>query len=125
MGYIMSFLGLIMAVLFFIYFINALDEGKRKIKELTDPVAISPGRRVAEEVTPQSGSGTYVRKNLSVKNLSEAEKDLVPRRICPVCMTELSRDQPLYAGNMEHLGKRTILIYGCQFCYREKDNTVE
>jgi hypothetical protein len=64
-----------------------------------------------------------VRKNRAVEKLSEAEKDLIPKRICPLCMSELKRDEPLYAGNTYLKGNRTILIYGCQYCYRTSNET--
>ncbi|MDA3900416.1 MAG: hypothetical protein PF637_07840 [Spirochaetes bacterium] len=119
MGYLFTLAGIIVAVFVFIYILSAIDEGKRKFREITDPFEI-PGKsdyRVPGESVP--GAVVTLKRNAAVDSLSEEQKEMIPKRYCPVCMSVLTRDQPLYAGNTERDGRRTILIYGCQHCYRK------
>ncbi|MBN2433759.1 MAG: hypothetical protein JXK07_00675 [Spirochaetes bacterium] len=120
MGYFFTMAGIVIAVTVFVYFINAVDEGKRKLGEITEPTEIASrgSHKVPGENVP--GASVTVKRSTALDSLSSEQKDMIPQRQCPLCRTVLNRDQPLYAGNVERDGKRTILIYGCQFCYKEK-----
>lgn len=119
MAYIMTLFGIIMAVILFIYTLHVLESGKKTYIKLRDTVVIPDvSRNASGNTTENAPVSTVVRKNGAVQHLSDEQKDFIPKRICPLCRTELTRDEPLYAGNTLANGNRTILIYGCQYCYR-------
>jgi len=126
MGYLFTLFGLVIAVSVFLYVIYAADTGKRKLDELRLSVnmprqaASGAGAKAGTAAAPDQQQIKQVITRSKANQLDDKLKDLLPRRICPLCQSELRRDEPLYAHNMEYSGKRTILIYGCPYCYKDE-----
>lgn len=104
--------GLLIAFAFFVYALNVVDSGKRKIKDLqNDKHAAKPD---SSKLIKDKESG------VSYRNLPENIKDMLPGRRCPLCLKTLTRDEPLYASFIETASGRKVLIYGCQYCYKDE-----
>lgn len=128
MAYLFTVFGLMIAVTVFLYLVYAADTGKRKFNELRTSVSVPAGRHTSGPQTQNRAQAngakpaairqitTHSKANL----LDDKLKDMLPQRTCPLCQSELRRDEPLYAHNMEYGGKRTILIYGCPYCYKDE-----
>ncbi len=114
----MTLFGLVIAVILFIYTIQMLDSGRRTIMKLRDPVSVPEPGSVHHRSSGDGGSRRSAYGTGAVDKLTDEEKDHLPKRICPLCRSELTRDEPLYAGNTLADGRRTILIYGCRYCFR-------
>ncbi len=128
MSFVFTLFGLIIAVSVFLYLIYAADSGKRKFDELRSSVKIAPSAAAQHPANRSATSGAadsaggirqFTRTN-KASMLDDRLKDMLPQRTCPLCHSELRRDEPLYAHNMEYSGKRTILIYGCPYCYKDE-----
>lgn len=123
MNILFTMFGLIIAVIIFLYFLSAADSGKRKFQELRLAVTVPRNGITAKNSNqvPENQAGIKsVITRRKASQLDDSLKDMLPHRTCPLCRSELSRDEPLYAHNMEYYGKRTILIYGCPYCYKEE-----
>lgn len=121
MDVFLTIAGLVIGVSAFIYFVNAVDAGKRAA------AAKGAARPVPVRALAAAGSGQPMQFNSesgianssnSVQPVPEDVKDLIPTRRCPLCSSILKRDEPLYASNIEVAGERKILIYGCQYCHK-------
>jgi hypothetical protein len=122
MDVFLTIAGLIIGVSAFIYFVNAVDAGKRAA------VARGSVRPVPARATASAaGSGQQMQISAdtnisnvpnSVQRLPDDVKDLIPSRRCPLCSSTLTRDEPLYATNIDVAGARKILIYGCPYCHK-------
>lgn len=124
MGTFLIFCGIAIAFSVFLYTINLLDSGKRKFSELKGETIISEKLNTDSTLTSNSsnssGIKTIVKRNEVVQNLPDNLKDFIPTRRCPLCTRTLTRDEPLYATNVETGSGRKILIHGCPYCYKEE-----
>jgi hypothetical protein len=120
MDILITIAGLAIAVSVFLYFIQALDKGKRIIAHKT---ASSVSQRTESSLPLTAPSAEKNFEANALKNLPDDLKDRIPNRICPLCSHILMRDEPLYATHVEMGSERKILIYGCPYCYKtEKKN---
>lgn len=102
-------IGFIIAFSFFLYFLSAVDSGKRGLEKLFN-----------QDVEIENNSDKEITENKpGISQLTEEEKNYIPKRTCPVCNMELKKDEPLYAHFSDINGKKKILIYGCQHCHRD------
>ena len=44
-------------------------------------------------------------------------------RMCPLCASELTRYEALYASKFKSGGEVKILIYGCRYCYKPDEDS--
>jgi hypothetical protein len=109
----MTIAGLIIAFIFFLYTLSVVDSGKRKIKDLAAVVTSDRKSESTKDMRDKETGATY-------RNLPDNIKDMIPGRRCPLCLKTLTRDEPLYASFVETTSGRKVLIYGCQYCYKEE-----
>ena len=91
-------LGLAIGVIAFLYILSAYDKGKKTIKGITG--------------TPEN----------SVKPEEVKFNKFAARapgtRMCPLCRSELSKYEALYASKEKNADGEKILIHGCRYCYK-------
>ncbi len=97
-------IGLILGAALFIYLYATYQSGKEKLK-----VRTKREDKPAPVVNPDFVD--YFRN-----------KRPPGARLCPLCGKELTRYEALYASQVEEKGKKTILIHGCRYCYKEDPN---
>jgi len=120
MDILITIAGLAIGISVFLYFIQALDKGKR----IATAKTAAPVLQRTESPTQPSVSESERNMDApALKNLSDDLKDRIPHRICPLCSHILTRDEPLYATHIEAGGERKILIYGCPYCYKSEKKT--
>ncbi len=120
MSVLLTFIGFIIAVVVFIYFINTLDAGKRKIEAFANSANVNSMEFTGQEPASKPGQvKTIVNRNMAVRSLPDDLKNLIPHRKCPLCCSTLKKDEPLYANFMDLSGQKKVLIYGCPYCYKE------
>lgn len=92
--------GLIIGAAIFIYLYSTYQSGKAKVREYREkknpPAPLNPERV----------------DYLSIKRAPGA-------RLCPLCGSELTRYDSLFASEVEERGKKKIRIHGCRYCYKE------
>ena len=103
MSFFLSLIGLLVGISAFLYFLSIYDAGKRKIKN------IAHGKNPKPDVNPDEIA--YTNKQTRAPG----------ERLCPLCLSGLSKYEALYATLVDDEGKK-ILIYGCKYCYKEDDN---
>ncbi len=100
-------IGLIIGATVFIYLYSSYQTGKEKLKEMRDsknpPEPTMNPERVDYFSMPRA-PGT---------------------RLCPLCGKELTKYEALYASETEEQGKKKILIHGCRYCYKDKEEKKE
>lgn len=119
MGIFFTLAGIIIAVSLFLYFINAIEDGKRILGEKISNPEDSVNRNAA---LTKNGITHYTKKS-KIHNLSDEIKKSIPGRRCPLCSTTLTRDEPLYASHVETYNERKVLIHGCPYCYKNKNHS--
>lgn len=102
MTYLLYFVGFLIAVSAFLYFVNAVDAGERKLKAMKSsaPKNEKPEALPVRDVQP-------LRMNAG-------------DRTCPLCRSTLTDLEPLYASRNETNGDAKIMIHGCRYCYKPK-----
>lgn len=125
MGSIITLAGLLLGIAIFLYLVNLLDEGKQKIKKIKKNKIFSNTVNVTniteENRELSDGEKPALRDFPNTRNLPDDLKNQMPGRRCPLCGKTLKRDEPLYATNIE-VGKiKKILIYGCQYCHKDRE----
>jgi hypothetical protein len=101
MSAILYLIGLIIGAVVFIYLYTSYQAGKEKLKEMKE-------RKDAPEPTVNPDRIDY----FSIKRAPGT-------RLCPLCGTELTKYEALYASETEENGKKKILIHGCKYCWKE------
>jgi CRISPR/Cas system-associated protein Cas10 (large subunit of type III CRISPR-Cas system) len=104
MSAILYLIGLIIGATVFIYLYSSYQSGRETLKEMR-------GRKnpPAPTVNPE---------RVDYFNIPRAPGT----RLCPLCGKELSKYEALYASEVEEEGKKKILIHGCKYCYKEKED---
>ncbi len=100
------FLGAIIAVAIYLFFINKLHESEDKAKKEEIEVASK------EEEEGQSSK------------TKEKPESLKPR-FCPLCKSELKKGESVYAEMYKGEKRPKVIIHGCKYCYvpgRKKTN---
>jgi hypothetical protein len=118
MSSLITLAGLVIGIAVFLYLVNLLDAGKQKIKSINQKAA---GATPASESTNPSADTQALNGHPLTRELSDDLKDRLPGRRCPLCNKTLGRDEPLYATNIETAGAKKILIYGCQYCHKDRE----
>ena len=107
MSILLYVVGVAIGVSVFLYFLHALDSGKKKIMRIS-----------ASEKTVTARPST---KNTSAgreQQFSSLKKAHPGERICPLCGSVLTRHEPLYASRYERGNAKKILIHGCRYCFK-------
>ena len=123
MDIFLTIAGLIIGISAFLYFVSAMDAGKRTIRGAK---AKSSSKKTAKAVSGTGGrpaatgttGGTSSTTPEPIKVLPEEMKDMMKQRTCPMCMHRLQRDEPLYATHIMVGKEKKVLIYGCPYCYK-------
>ena len=115
--------GLIIGISAFLYFVSAMDAGKRSIrgakaKRSSRKTAKSATGTGVRSASTGAGGGTSSANPEPIKVLPEEMKDMMKQRTCPMCMHRLQRDEPLYATHIMVGKEKKVLIYGCPYCYK-------
>jgi len=97
-------IGLAIGISAFLYFLSAISVGMKKIKK--SPVT-------AKKVT--------VHNIAPDPTLLRGRKTIPPgARICPLCGSELTKFEGLYASKIIEKSENKIMIMGCKYCYKDK-----
>jgi hypothetical protein len=121
MDVFLTIAGLVIGVSAFIYFVNAIDAGKRAVSAKASAGSVQTRSAVPAglaQTVPLNANTALGGTQDSARVLTEEVKDSMPVRRCPLCSSVLKRDEPLYASNIEVAGERKILIYGCPYCHK-------
>ena len=102
---ILYIMGLGLGISAFLYFINGIDSGSRKIKEIKNK---KNGNQTQKE-----------NSNIELENQS-ALKIPPGTRICPVCRSPLEKWEPLYSSRIRGQSEEKIFIHGCSYCYKDE-----
>ncbi len=99
MEWIPVFLGVLIALAFYLYFITKLNEKDNKLKQAD--IEIEEKEEKKETETDKSW-----------KKLKQ--------RFCPLCGTFLDKHDNLYAEMYEGKERPKVIIHGCRYCYMPK-----
>ena len=97
MGLIFIFLGVLISVAIYLYFINKLHESEDRSKK--EEVDVE-----AEEKEP-------------IKTKEEKPEGLKPR-FCPLCNSSLVKHDSIYAEMYKGEQRPKVVIHGCRYCYK-------
>lgn len=103
MSEILYLIGLLIGATVFIYLYSSFQTGKEKLKEMR-----------GEKNPPETSVNPERVDYFSMKRAPGT-------RLCPLCGKELSKYEALYASETEENGKKKILIHGCRYCYKDKE----
>jgi len=102
MSAIIFIVGLLIGITAFFYILSLISDGMNK-----------------------SRSGGIKRKTVKQKiapeNIGFRNRRLIPpgTRVCPLCCSELTKFEGLYATNIYENGVKKILIMGCKYCFKD------
>lgn len=96
--------GLAIGISAFFYILSAISGGMEKIKKNTKSKNKVTKQNINPEITAVRGRKT------------------VPpgTRVCPLCWSELTKYEGLYASKVTDKNETKILIMGCRYCYKDK-----
>lgn len=97
--------GLLVGVSIFAYLLSLYNDGREKISGKRGP---SPGPRVSVDPKILAGQERLTRAPGS--------------RMCPLCGSELTKYEALYASQVETGSGKKILIHGCRYCYKPDED---
>ena len=85
--------------------------------------AVSGGMKaVRRPAGPAKGQGKTVKQNIEPDSIGFRGRFKVPpgSRICPLCGSELTKYEGLYATKIKDNSEYKILIMGCKYCFKDK-----
>lgn len=96
--------GLAIGVSAFLYFVSAMSGIKRWSS------------------TPNKNGGPVQKDSIKPEELTFAGRRKIPpgSRICPLCGSELTKYEGLYASKVIDRAEPKILIMGCRYCFKDK-----
>ena len=104
MSALIFILGLAIGVSAFLYILSAISGGIKFPGKKTD----TGGKAVKQEM--ETGTITF-----------RGRKSVPPgTRICPLCGSELTKYEGLYASKITENSEPKILIMGCKYCFKDK-----
>ncbi len=101
MDWIFILLGALIAITIYLYFISKIHEAKDKLRDADIDV-----------------EDREKNKHSEVK-LEEKQEGL-KRRFCPLCNSQLKKNENLYAEMYEGEIRPKVIIRGCKYCYVPK-----
>ena len=123
MDIFLTIAGLIIGISAFLYFVSAMDAGKRtyrgaKAKSSSNKQARTAAITAGKSASTGNAGGQSPAVPEPIRVLPEEMKDMMKQRTCPMCMHRLQRDEPLYATHIMVGKEKKVLIYGCPYCYK-------
>lgn len=100
MEWIPIFLGILIALAFYLHFVTKMNE-KADHNEKLDQADVE-----LENEADNNG------------NKTEEKPKGLKQRICPLCGSQLEKHQSLYAEMYEGTHRPKVIIHGCRFCYK-------
>ena len=100
--------GFLIGAAVFLYFLSVFQSGAEKISSMKNP----DSRPRPEPVTDRVDTG----------GLRRFPGRAPGTRMCPLCGSELTRYEALYASRLKTGNDVQILIYGCRYCYKPEEN---
>ena len=96
--------GLAIGISAFLYILSAVSDGMKKIQH--------PGKNNVKNV----------KQNIEPDSIGFRGRFKVPpgSRICPLCGSELTKYEGLYATKIKDNSEYKILIMGCKYCFKDK-----
>ena len=95
--------GLIIGITAFFYILSLISDGMKKTRK-----SGLKGKKTEQKIEPE---------NIGFRN-----RRLIPpgTRVCPLCCSELTKFEGLYATNIYENGEKKILIMGCKYCFKDE-----
>jgi len=103
-SYLLIIAGLIIGISVFFYLVSTFSSVKEKIAVKKQGPPIRP------DVRPES-----------VQTV-RATKRAPGARTCPLCGSELTKYEALYASHVKNGNENKIMIFGCRYCYRPDED---
>ncbi len=102
-------LGLAIGISAFLYVLSAVSEGMKRIH--------NPSGEQNRKNHDKS-----VKQNIEPDTIGFRGRFKVPpgSRICPLCGSELTKYEGLYATKIKDNSEYKILIMGCKYCFKDK-----
>ncbi|HNX25069.1 MAG TPA: hypothetical protein PKG60_13560 [Spirochaetota bacterium] len=96
--------GLAIGISAFLYILSAISGGMNKIKKTG------------------TGQSKVTKQNIQPETIGFRGRKTVPpgTRICPLCGSELTKYEGLYASKVMEKSENKILIMGCKYCFKDK-----
>ncbi len=104
MSALIFILGLAIGISAFLYILSAITGGMKKIQQ------------------NGTSQNKIVKQNIEPETLGFRGRKTIPpgSRICPLCGSELTKYEGLYASKVSDNSELKILIMGCKYCYKDK-----
>jgi len=104
MSALIFILGLAIGITAFLYILSAISSGMNKINK-----SEAPANKIIKQSIEPDTIGFRGRKTLPPGT-----------RICPLCGSELTKYEGLYASKITEKNENKILIMGCKYCFKDK-----
>ena len=109
MNILIYFTGLLIGIAAFLYLFYIVTAGHKKIKNLK-----TPEEKQSEQKMDSNGIAFRNRPALPPGT-----------RVCPLCGSELTRFEGLYASKILDKNNAKLLIMGCRYCYKDDEDPVK
>lgn len=108
MNALIFILGLAIGISAFLYILSAITAGMNKF-----------GKSGSDKDKRTSG---IVKQNIEPETAGIRARRSAPpgTRICPLCGSELTKYEGLYASKITEKSQQKIMIMGCRYCYKDK-----
>ena len=96
-------IGLAIGISAFLYLLSAISGGKKKFSEY------------------KSGQSKIIKQNIEPETIGFRGRKQIPpgSRICPLCGSELTKYEGLYASKVNDKSENKLLIMGCKYCFKD------
>lgn len=103
MNTLIFIIGLVIGVSAFFYILSAISGSKNKIKKIAN------------------GRNKAVKQNIEPETIGFKGIKAIPpgTRICPLCRSELTKYEGLYASKINEKSENKIMIMGCKYCFKD------
>jgi len=95
--------GLAVGITAFLYILSAISDGMNKIRK---PAQVKS--KISKQNIEPGTIGLRGRKNIPPGT-----------RICPLCGSELTKYEGLYASKITEKSDNKIMIMGCKYCFKD------
>ncbi len=104
MSALIFIVGLAIGVSAFLYILSVISGGMNKFGK------------------PDAGQKKIVKQNIEPETIGFRGRKTVPpgTRICPLCGSELTKYEGLYASKITEKSENKIIIMGCKYCFKDK-----
>lgn len=104
MSALMFIAGLAIGISGFLYILSAISGGINKVKKTS------------------AANSKITKQDIQTETAGFRGRKTVPpgTRICPLCWSELTKHEGLYASKVIDKSETKIMIMGCKYCYKDK-----